>query len=206
MIKRSDAKAFGLEEELSEMEDNNLLEIPKEFISKMNQAELERRAKESNDDDLLEIPSIVAGRKLSKQSPESWRFNDRPYQPCGWTSEKQTEGFNPRGESVNYVWVDDKAFKQPESTITVSGFNGEKYYMGLNEESEEETVNHPNHYGGDTVYEAIKVIEAWELGFCLGNTVKYISRAGKKDKTKEIEDIRKALWYLQRHLDNLEKV
>ena len=33
-----------------------------------------------------------------------------------------------------------------------------------------ETVNHPQHYGGDTVYEAIKVIEAWGLDFCLGNT------------------------------------
>jgi hypothetical protein len=40
----------------------------------------------------------------------------------------------------------------------------------------------PAHYGGaDNPYEAIKVIEAWKLGFCLGNTVKYISRAGKKD-------------------------
>jgi hypothetical protein len=44
-----------------------------------------------------------------------------------------------------------------------------------------EAVNHPAHYGGaDNPYEAIKVIEAWSLGFCLGNTVKYISRAGKK--------------------------
>ena len=42
-----------------------------------------------------------------------------------------------------------------------------------------EMVNHPNHYGGeDNIYEAIKVIDAWELGFSLGNTVKYISRAG----------------------------
>lgn len=32
-----------------------------------------------------------------------------------------------------------------------------------------ETINHPQHYGGDTTYEAIKVIEAWGLGFCLGN-------------------------------------
>jgi len=43
-----------------------------------------------------------------------------------------------------------------------------------------ESVNHPDHYGGaDNVYEAIKVIDAWSLGFALGNTVKYISRAGK---------------------------
>jgi hypothetical protein len=69
----------------------------------------------------------------------------------------------------------------------------------------EEKVNHPSHYGGDTVYEAIKVIEAWSLGFHLGNTVKYISRAGKKDPGKEVEDMKKALWYLQRHIECLEK-
>ena len=51
-----------------------------------------------------------------------------------------------------------------------------------------EQVNHPQHYGGeDNPYEAIKVIDAWELGFSLGNTVKYISRAGKKGKDKELE-------------------
>jgi hypothetical protein len=67
-----------------------------------------------------------------------------------------------------------------------------------------EQVNHPNHYGGeDNPYEAIKVIDAWDLGFSLGNTVKYISRAGKKDK--ELQDLKKALWYLQHHIETLEK-
>lgn len=69
-----------------------------------------------------------------------------------------------------------------------------------------ELVNHPNHYGGkDNPYEAIKVIEAWKLGFCLGNTVKYISRAGKKNPDKEIEDLKKAMFYLDRKIKNLEK-
>lgn len=64
-----------------------------------------------------------------------------------------------------------------------------------------ESVNHPDHYGGaDNPYEAIKVIEAWELGFCLGNTVKYISRAGKKDAAKTTEDLEKARWYLDREI------
>jgi len=64
-----------------------------------------------------------------------------------------------------------------------------------------ETVNHPQHYGGaDNPYEAIKVIQAWQLGFCLGNTVKYIARAGKKDPTKELEDLEKAAWYLQQRI------
>jgi hypothetical protein len=69
-----------------------------------------------------------------------------------------------------------------------------------------EAVNHPPHYGGgDNPYEAIKVIEAWELDFCLGNTVKYISRAGRKDKNREIEDLRKAQWYLERRIQQLQK-
>ncbi len=66
-------------------------------------------------------------------------------------------------------------------------------------------VNHPNHYGGENnIYEAIKVIDAWELGFSLGNTVKYISRAGKKNSDKELEDLKKAKWYLDHHIKNLE--
>lgn len=70
------------------------------------------------------------------------------------------------------------------------------------EEFKKELVNHPQHYGGkDNPYEAIKVIEAWDLGFCLGNTVKYISRAGKKDET--IQELEKALWYLKREIKNL---
>lgn len=68
-----------------------------------------------------------------------------------------------------------------------------------------ETVNHPQHYGGDTTYEAIKVIDAWELGFCLGNVVKYISRAGKKEASKELEDLEKAAWYLNRRIEKLKE-
>jgi hypothetical protein len=68
-----------------------------------------------------------------------------------------------------------------------------------------EYVNHPEHYGGkENPYEVIKVIDAWELGFSLGNTVKYISRAGKKGTDKELQDLRKALWYLQHHIEQLE--
>jgi hypothetical protein len=67
-----------------------------------------------------------------------------------------------------------------------------------------EQVDHPQHYGGENnPYEAIKVIDAWGLGFSLGNTVKYISRAGKKNKEKELEDLKKALWYLQHHIETL---
>jgi hypothetical protein len=65
-----------------------------------------------------------------------------------------------------------------------------------------EAVNHPAHYGGDTTYEAIKVIEAWGLGFRLGNTVKYIARAERKGAP--IEDLKKARWYLDREIAHRE--
>jgi len=66
-----------------------------------------------------------------------------------------------------------------------------------------ETVNHPQHYGGEAnPYEAIKVIEAWRLGFNLGNAVKYIARSGKKGEASE--DLRKAVWYLMREITNTE--
>lgn len=69
-----------------------------------------------------------------------------------------------------------------------------------------EMVNHPQHYGGkNNTYEAIKVIEAWNLDFCLGNAVKYISRAGKKDASKELEDLNKAVWYLNRRIEQISK-
>jgi Protein of unknwon function (DUF3310) len=69
-----------------------------------------------------------------------------------------------------------------------------------------ESVNHPMHYGGENnPYEAIKVIEACELDFCLGNSIKYILRAGKKDADKEIQDLEKAKWYLDRKISQLNK-
>lgn len=71
--------------------------------------------------------------------------------------------------------------------------------------AEPERINHPQHYGGDTTYEAIKVIEAWELGFCLGNAVKYICRAGKKESARTLEDLRKASWYLNREVEKRQK-
>lgn len=68
-----------------------------------------------------------------------------------------------------------------------------------------ESVTHPPHYGGaDDPYEAIKVIEAWEVSFCLGNVLKYIRRAGKKDGDRAM-DLEKARFYLDREIANCRK-
>lgn len=69
-----------------------------------------------------------------------------------------------------------------------------------------DNVDHPDHYGGEgNPYEAIKIIEALGLDFCLGNTLKYIARAGKKSKTTELEDLKKAAWYLERRIQQIER-
>lgn len=67
-----------------------------------------------------------------------------------------------------------------------------------------DAVNHPSHYT-DGKIEVIDFIEDKNLDFCLGNAIKYISRAGKKDPTKEIEDLKKAVWYINRRIQELEQ-
>lgn len=63
-----------------------------------------------------------------------------------------------------------------------------------------ETVNHPDHYNQGI--EAIDIIESWNLNFSLGNAIKYILRAPYKGS--KIEDIQKAIWYLERELQRKE--
>ena len=65
-----------------------------------------------------------------------------------------------------------------------------------------DVVAHPPHYNAGKI-EVIEAIEDWGLGFNRGNTVKYTARAGKKDPTKEVEDLEKAVWYLRREIELL---
>jgi hypothetical protein len=72
--------------------------------------------------------------------------------------------------------------------------------------TEQPSTLRPEHYGGaDSTYEVFNVLEAWGLDkdFYLGNVIKYVARAGKKDSLKTKEDLQKALVYLQRRIDSL---
>lgn len=66
--------------------------------------------------------------------------------------------------------------------------------------SKMDAVNHPSHYTSGKI-EVIEAIEDWQLGFHLGNAVKYIARAGKKDPKKVVEDLEKAVWYIRRKIE-----
>ena len=102
--------------------------------------------------------------------------------------------FEPEGIEVN--WEIDE---------------GIKHYTGLISTSESlppsvvtvvyDNVNHPKHYTEGRKYEPIDVIEDWTLGFNLGNVVKYVSRAGRKDDI--VQDLEKARFYLDREIQRL---
>lgn len=66
----------------------------------------------------------------------------------------------------------------------------------------------PSHYGHtpgvDNPYEVIKIIEHFNLGFCIGNVIKYLLRSGKKEGNPPVQDHKKAAWYLNRHISQLE--
>jgi len=76
-------------------------------------------------------------------------------------------------------------------------------YNPNNLKEQPDNVNHPAHY---TAYQGVEVIDLTEqMNFNRGNAVKYIARAGLKDKSKEIEDLQKAAWYLDREIERLKK-
>ena len=62
-----------------------------------------------------------------------------------------------------------------------------------------DAVSHPSHYNTGKI-EVIDFIEDQKLSFHLGNAVKYICRAGKKDPDKTSEDLRKSIWYIERYI------
>lgn len=66
----------------------------------------------------------------------------------------------------------------------------------------QDPVNHPSHYTSGKI-EVIEYIEDQKLPYHLGNAVKYISRAGKKDPAKKSEDLEKAIWYIRRYIDTV---
>ena len=103
--------------------------------------------------------------------------------------------------SINNIYEIARALKV-FSTDIIKGECEDFTFFDVDREENKEMINHPSHYNKGK-FEAIDVIEDWKLNFNLGNTVKYISRAGHKDDI--IQDLKKALWYLDREIKRLEK-
>ena len=107
---------------------------------------------------------------------------------------------------INCKFDNQACTEAPCNTCTHNG-GTRNNFISTDDELEylvNDVVNRPTHYT-DGKIEVIEYIEDKKLGFCLGNAIKYISRAGKKDPTKEIEDLKKAKWYIERRIKELEE-
>lgn len=119
--------------------------------------------------------------------------HERNRHPCN-----VCEGYNKYVNRNIYI-------KQPDSfkadTITIKTWDDEDTFDEWEKEQymiQTDNVRSPKHYTAGK-YEVIDVIEDWDLNFRLANTIKYIAR--HKHKGKPLEDLEKALWYLQREID-----
>lgn len=123
---------------------------------------------------------------------------------CSECSCRDSCGCNPATIGCRFAlednWKHEAGIKDNQGTEDAPTYQQEQF---ADSKAVNEAVNHPSYYKSGGI-EAIDVIEAWNLDFCLGNTVKYIARCGKKSD-KVVEDLKKAAWYLDREIDCLEE-
>ena len=105
-------------------------------------------------------------------------------------------------QSSETTLIQNKILQDLGVTIDSSNIN--------NNQTSDDPVNHPSYYADGNI-EVIDYIEDKNLGYHLGTAIKYISRAGKKheqgmtDKEKEIQDLQKAVWFINRKIEQLQK-
>lgn len=87
------------------------------------------------------------------------------------------------------------------NSYSAKAFTLAQAYDSVEEIPDHDPVNYPSHYRQGNI-ECIEVIEDWDLGFHLGNAVKYIMRS--KHKNNYLEDLKKARWYLDRHIASIQ--
>ena len=122
---------------------------------------------------------------------------------CGKCRCKDSCGCNPGTLGCRFAledkWKQDAGIKDNHDACDAPTYAQEQ----LADIERRETVDHPGYYKRGGI-EAIDAIEAWGLGFNLGNVVKYIARA--EHKTKDgLQDLRKAAWYLNREIERTER-
>lgn len=106
---------------------------------------------------------------------------------------------SPRSRLIKDLFEMRKAMDAVESKPTKLFVQPQYKDAAMKILADNDLVNHPAHYKSGGV-ETIDFIEAKDLNYRLGNVVKYVARAGKKD-TDPVQDLQKALWYLQREIN-----
>lgn len=150
--------------------------------------------------------------EVQRQDQTDWPYDpvdkDKPEGGFLYESLKPTEDylnsiiyssyFSYNSKTGEYKQEDKKNGKTYREHVFVNGSVGM-----IRDEFEQDNVNHPSHYKTESGIEAIDVIEAFSLNFHRGNAVKYILRSGKKND--ELEDLKKAAWYINREIERLTK-
>ncbi len=128
--------------------------------------------------------------------------------PVRWNSTKKKDAANARAREIaNAVFLATENIRAEQNRLS-NEIDNVRRSVGAHRAAAGpglDPVNHPSHYTSGGV-EVIDAIEAWGLGFNLGNTVKYVARAGKKDPAKLVEDLKKARFYLDREILRMEKL
>lgn len=135
-----------------------------------------------------------------QQSFEEYQIEAEKYYQC---NEDEIELYNPIIEDGRYVTKDIIDCKMIDELTGILKPQGIKNVKVEDDENNNDPVNHPAHYTYGTI-EVMDYIEDKGFNFALGNAVKYISRAGRKDADKTIQDLKKANWYLNREIERLE--
>jgi hypothetical protein len=124
-------------------------------------------------------------------------------------SQEMYKDYLRKTEPSSYVGVDPFAGAKPKAvTHPGNDLSGLGNGIPTRYPNPNDAALRPSHYGGaNNTYEVFNVLEAWGLDkdFYLGNVIKYIARAGKKDPSKELEDLEKAEVYLKRRIAELKK-
>lgn len=110
----------------------------------------------------------------------------------GYTTEEFLAGVKDGSRQIREAFENDRYSQDVEDA-------GEVMKASLTDDP----VNHPAHY---TAYPGIEIIDLTKhMNFCRGNAVKYIARAGLKDPSKEIEDLEKAVFYINKEIEMLKE-
>lgn len=157
---------------------------------------------------LKEIWNLYSGKKSGNPNTASFFCNTDQYDELGnFDATLCQETYFTGGNWGEYHKVNEQEFIRlmefEQELIDKAEDNLESNRILVNAKKSqqfEDVVNAPRHYT-DGKIEVIDFIEDKGLGFHLGNSVKYVARAGKKDPNKTKEDLNKAIWYIKRYID-----
>lgn len=115
-------------------------------------------------------------------------------------AKKKAQFKSPRSRLVQDIFQMKKALDTVESKPTKLFIQPQYKDAAIKILADNDLINHPPHYKAGGI-ETIDFIEAKDLNYRLGNVVKYVSRAGKKDGSDPVQDLEKAMFYLKREID-----